>query len=44
MIALQDIHPLAIWTYGLWAKRYESQWEDMEKDSDDIQDMESLMY
>jgi len=43
MLEIKDLHPLAIWTYWLWANRYESQSEE-DVFFDDSRDMESLMY
>ena len=44
MLEIKDLHPLAIWTYGLWAHRYESQSQEWNSIFDDSKDMESLMY
>lgn len=44
MIEIKDLHPLAIWTYWLWANRYESELQDWNMEFDDSKDMESLMY
>ena len=44
MLEIKDLHPLAIWTYGLWANRYESQSQEWNSIFDDSKDMESLMY
>lgn len=44
MVEIKDIHPLAIGTYGLWAKRYESLQQDEYSEFDDSKDMESLVY
>lgn len=44
MLEIKDLHPLAIWTYGLWANRYESQSQEWNSIFNDSKDMESLMY
>lgn len=44
MVEIKNLHPLAIWTYWLWADRYESQSQDWNMYFDDSKDMESLMY
>ncbi|EKD25436.1 MAG: alcohol dehydrogenase related protein [uncultured bacterium (gcode 4)] len=44
MLEIKDLHPLAIWTYWLWANRYESQSQDWSILFDDSKDMEALMY
>jgi diketogulonate reductase-like aldo/keto reductase len=43
MFGIKDLHPLAIWTYGLWANRYEAETQEWNSIFDDAKDMESLM-
>lgn len=43
MIEIKDLHPLAIWTYWLWADRYESNSKEHHR-FDDSSDMSSLKY
>ncbi len=44
MIEIKDLHPLAIWTYWLWANRYESQSDKWDESFDNLKDMRSLCY
>lgn len=43
MLEIKDLHPLAIWTYWLWADRNEFNLESWNILFDDNKDMESLM-
>lgn len=43
MIEIKDLHPLAIWTYWLWANRYESTSKSSQM-FDNLEDMNSLKY
>lgn len=43
MIEIKDLHPLAIWTYWLWADRYESTTKSSQM-FDNLEDMHSLKY
>lgn len=43
MIEIKDLHPLAIWTYWLWANRYESTTKSSQM-FDNLEDMNSLKY
>lgn len=44
MLEINDLHPLCIWTYWLWANKFESLSTNGEDDYDDSKDMESLIY
>lgn len=43
MLEVKDLHPLAIWTYWLWANRYEAESLQWNIFFDDSKDMEALI-